>query len=468
MAKPGALFNGIMNCAYVLFSILALLWPAFHNGFPLVYSDTGAYIASGFEATVPVDRPVMYSFFVRHISLATSLWFVVVAQAGILYTIMTMWMSRLFGRINCFRNSFFIVSSLALLTSVAFYTSQIMPDIFAPIAILCFALLITYHDLNKGEILFAGIVLVFSSMAHSSVLLTATLALVLFVLIGISRKKINKKPIKRAAILILAAWLLIPTLNWTLNAGFKVSRAPNIFLIGRLSESGILKDYLREKCEADRIELCRFKEQLPEYSWQFLWNGNSPLYSDDCLDANGHRAGCWLKRNEEYKPVVKDILTSSYLFDYIIFSIKESVRQLNDYLNEDLASMMEDSPVLVNVAWRFKADHQSYISSIQSVSTYKSDLTNALQIVLVPASFLGLLVILLKKKWRSRLPQDFNQLLIAVILGVVLNAVVCATFSMVTGRFQGRVVWLIPFLFVVAIALLNSTRTKQEEQLLRS
>ena len=74
---PGKLFR----CFLFLLSLVALLWPALYNGFPLVYPDTGAYISSGLRLSVHPDRPVGYGLFILFSSMGISLWFVVVAQA---------------------------------------------------------------------------------------------------------------------------------------------------------------------------------------------------------------------------------------------------------------------------------------------------------------------------------------------------------------------------------------------------
>ena len=61
-----------MNLKTLLFRLLSafiLIIPAFYNGFPLVYSDTGAYISSGMELIFPIDRPITYGLFMRLCSL---------------------------------------------------------------------------------------------------------------------------------------------------------------------------------------------------------------------------------------------------------------------------------------------------------------------------------------------------------------------------------------------------------------
>ncbi|MBL8009530.1 MAG: hypothetical protein JNJ64_02895, partial [Flavobacteriales bacterium] len=66
----------------VLLATVGVLSVALMNGYPLVYADTGTYLASAFEGLVPVDRPFWYGAFIRGLSLnGASLWPVVVAQA---------------------------------------------------------------------------------------------------------------------------------------------------------------------------------------------------------------------------------------------------------------------------------------------------------------------------------------------------------------------------------------------------
>ena len=68
-------------CAATLALLIAALW----NGYPLVYSDTSAYLASGFLLETPIDRPITYGLFMRVCSLnGFSLGLVVLAQAMLL------------------------------------------------------------------------------------------------------------------------------------------------------------------------------------------------------------------------------------------------------------------------------------------------------------------------------------------------------------------------------------------------
>ena len=68
--KNGSAVKLIFNLILIGIGIFFLLIPAFANGFPIMFSDVGAYIGSGFSKTVPIDRPIVYGLFIRQISMA--------------------------------------------------------------------------------------------------------------------------------------------------------------------------------------------------------------------------------------------------------------------------------------------------------------------------------------------------------------------------------------------------------------
>ncbi|HQP01967.1 MAG TPA: hypothetical protein PK337_06695, partial [Bacteroidia bacterium] len=66
---------------FVFLGTLCLMADASYNGFPIVYSDTSTYIASGLELETPFDRPITYGLFLRLFSFnGLSLWFVIFFQ----------------------------------------------------------------------------------------------------------------------------------------------------------------------------------------------------------------------------------------------------------------------------------------------------------------------------------------------------------------------------------------------------
>jgi hypothetical protein len=453
------------NTAYFLLSLALLIIQALDNGYALVYSDSGAYIASGWDSHVPVDRPIMYAFFVRHISMAFSLWFVITMQAIIVTTLVLFTFKYFIKAANYFLCTFLTIAVLVAGTAVSYYTSQIMPDIFSGVVIICLGLLLTIEDLSKPVKIILAILVVFSNMAHSSNLLTSTLIIGFIILLTLIFKQIFQIPIKRICfvlLLIASSWLITPLLNYSLGAGFKVSRAPNIFIMGRLVESGILNQYLHDNCAPNSNPLCAYMDHLPEKAWHFLWYHESPLYAGGCRDAAGHHSDCWLIKNEEYRPLIKEIFTTpKYLKMYVAYAFRETMMQLVDFRNEGLAPMMEGSPVMGNIAWRFKKEYHQYINSKQSKAPYKAEINSIIQNVVISCCILFLGICFFVKRMRDRIPLQVRIFSLIVFLGIFFNAAICATFSMVASRFQGRVIWLL--LLVSILFTIYQFRKKTKE-----
>src|SRR5690349_975324 len=73
----------------LVLSVAALLLPAFVNGFPFVFADTGGYLARSFERTLALGRSALYGAFLAA-GIPFDFWPNVVVQAGL-----TVWVLRI-------------------------------------------------------------------------------------------------------------------------------------------------------------------------------------------------------------------------------------------------------------------------------------------------------------------------------------------------------------------------------------
>src|SRR5215211_6339668 len=74
--------------------LLALLAPALWNGFPLLFADTGGYIARPFERTLLLGRSALYGTFLAS-GIRLDFWPVVLIQAAV-----ALWIILLTLRVN--------------------------------------------------------------------------------------------------------------------------------------------------------------------------------------------------------------------------------------------------------------------------------------------------------------------------------------------------------------------------------
>ena len=155
--------------------------------------------------------------------------------------------------------------------------------------------------------------------------------------------------------------------------------------------------------------------------------------------------------NEEYDPIVKDVLTTpKYLKEFLVFSAKETFLQLKAFRVEQLTPQVEGSPIIVNIGWRFKDDYDAYKSADQAKETLGFFVVTAIQNVVVIGSLIFLAIVLIYRRWRQMLPKVLVPMITLCIAAMIFNAAICASLSMVGDRFQARIIWIIPMLAVLA------------------
>jgi len=301
----------------ILFYIIGaftLLIPAFYNGYPLVYSDTGSYIGGGMELILPKDRPIMYGLFAHFFSLSFSLWLVIFVQSFMVFYILWQ-ISKL--AVNYISKKFFIISMalLSWFTGLGWYTSQLMPDIFTIVTICLIALLLFRKKYSLLQTIIFSLFLLFSINTHFSNYIIAVLTIA--VLCVITRMSIfpnakNEVSFRLPVLVTILAIAVGSMTNFVIGNTFKVSQNSHVFLMGKMLDSGVLKSFLDDNCATKKYELCDCKNTLPDDSRKLLWDSDSPL----------QKKGDWKNSEAGYNEILMGIATSpKHLFLFFISSL---------------------------------------------------------------------------------------------------------------------------------------------------
>lgn len=423
-------------------SIIALLFcaPAFYNGFPLLFPDTSSYITAGFLNKVQGSRPWFYSGFVRHVSLWETLWLVVFVQgllvAGVLYL-----MFKEFYK-GAYRGKLYILYSLIIgtTTAVSFHVSRLMPDIFTPIVILLFSLLLLEKHLSRKERIFAVVLFVLATSVHNAHLIM-NVGMLLVLLFGSAFKSlrikykalgITRKKVGTLVLWVVCTHLTVCSVHYTMNGKFAATKGGSIFLFARLYDFGIAQAYLEEHCNGDlEGKICDSQKKI-YYSGTFLWHKDSYL----------NKSGGWSDENEAYfGELTKKILTTpKYLKAFIIRSIETTFMQLIKF---------EYTPVAPNTKWvtrvieeYYPMYHLSASGSRQMQNVYNQNYVDFNNIVQQTVLFIAALLILFLF-WSSGVSDKHKALTLLIIFGLIVNAFIAAATSGVYDRYQSRVAWLI-------------------------
>lgn len=440
----------------ILFYFLApllVLFPAFYNGYPLVYSDSGTYISSGMELLIPNDRPILYGLFIRIFSLGFSLWLVIYMQALISFYCLFELSKLVFKQLS--KSAFLLLLfPLSLFSGLSWYSSQIMPDIFTFCSFASLVLLLFAEEDSKLKKAIFSIIFLFSVQVHfSNFLISLAILIAAFI---IQKSAILETPLKLKFrlifILFILSFALSSSINFGIGSSFKISRGSHVFLMGKMLDSGVLKSFLDDKCEANNYSLCQYKDSLPLDSRTLLWGEDSPLQKE----------GGWQATEQSYRKILLGIFTSpKHLLLYCYNSTYASLSQL---VQIDLGSGLESSwyrdsssPPYIQIEKHFHLELNPYLQARQNGNLWKQELNvKAFNLVYKGLLFLSIafiLWIMTRKNRKEILDSKLSFIFLAIILLNVFNAIVSASLANVYDRLQARITWLL--IWFVLIVLLS-------------
>lgn len=423
---------------FLLLGTLCLMADALFNGFPIVYSDTSTYIASGLEFETPFDRPITYGLFLRIFSLnGLSLWFVVFFQALILSYLIYSLVKLVSDEKSYLKFGLLSIVFLSLFTSASWTVCQLMPDIFTSIALLSMILVLFGTHKRKTLLLLILLFFISTAMHMSHVLLFGILILSTFILKKYLLPKINYpgRNLKIAALLILVIASI-------LTMGSAMSKSKHAFFMGAIVEHGITKKYLDDYCNTEQYKLCAYKDSLPDKGYEFVWDENSPFY----------KIGGWKDTKTEFNEIIYGTLTHpKYIGLHITASVNATIRQLMLFsIGDGNGSFLEGTLLHERVAIYFPSDLNAYTASKQNQSKlgFIHFLNPLFQLIIVLSI---LFLIFLLTKFASSLDGPIKPICILLFFGILLNAWDCGTFANAIDRLGSKMIWLIPFMATLVL-----------------
>lgn len=379
------------------------------------------------------------------------MWPAVAFQALSVAYVLQLLMARLWG----LRSSQVVgvAAALSLLTPLGVYTGFLMPDVFAPLVILCIAVLAVYwRQLHRIHRWLLSALLLFSVSVHASHL---ALALCLLVLALAARwLSARWRGLSWAGLAMVAACIAGGLgAEWAFNKTVTAAvGAPPLHLphsAARLIDLGPGTDFLKQHCPESAYAVCAYVRNYPT-SWEdFLFSRNPAKGTFALADAATKR-----RMADEQFRFVLDVLR----FDPVGVVAGEAGGVLQQLGQFRVDIWGYSKRVLALYEGRVP---DSVFADMRSSRAARFPVFN--HWVTISSYALVLASVLLAGLWWSqragstaaapaRLQQrrfaDFSAIVVA---GVIANAVVCATLASSLDRFQSRVIWLLPFLTLVVL-----------------
>ncbi len=437
---PNWLSHHLPALGLVLLGALTLCLPAIWNGFPLVYSDTGAYLATAFEGKVPMARPTGYGLFIRYASLGGHIWLPLFAQGLLMAGLLLRTVRVALPQVDVRKAYPLALGAAVGLTGTAWYASQLMPDIFTGLVALTFFLLL-FDDGARwwGRLGYAFLAywFCFAHYSHTAILL-------LLVALGFGYWLLQAARRRRRPFLIgRLVWALLPGLlamlsfyyvNSTNGFGWRMTRSAHVFTMARLSETGLLAQYLQETCADQHWALCPYADSLPTSAADFIWREDSPF----------KKTGFWEGSRPQYDSLLADFFgRSNYVKAYAKVAVQSGLAQLVELsVGEGITPYNESSSPYKFFERAMPAQIPAYVASKQFNQEFSFTWEKWLLYATMVLSSLLLVVGLLG--YGRRLSREVTAFALVAILSYALNAFLTGALANVYARLQARIAWLLP------------------------
>jgi hypothetical protein len=442
--RTGTRTNGWALASAVM--LLALAWPALWNGFPIVFHDTGGYLARPFEATLLMGRSAIYGAFLL-IGIEYDFWPNVIMQGALVawLVLVTLRVHGLGGRPWL---AAAILVGLCIFTGLPWYAAQLMPDILLPIFVLGMALLAFHADaLRRWETAIIVVAMAAAVASHMSIL---ALALGIVALLAAARALGVRVRLPRPALALpagaVAGGVLLALLsNFAIAGQLTFTPGGFNFVFGRLVQDGIVDRYLADHCPDPAIRLCDYRAELPQTANEWLWAQKSPIDKLGGL--------------EEFEPEARRIVIESLAL-YPVMHLKTAmvalVKQFTAFATGDGLTPWNWYTQLTFEQYAPGA-LPDYLAARQRTSSFDFTWINLIHVPVQALAIAALPFIIVARPGRR-----IAALAMLLLVALVGNAAICGVLSSPHDRYQSRLAWLAALVVVIA-ALGRLTRERLKD-----
>ncbi len=435
-----------LRAALIGLGALFLLWTPLLNRYPFIYSDSGAYIYSGALMYVPPDRSIGYGIFLARINLLASLWAVVVLQAlllgGLMFRAAELVLASVPARARSWL-AFGIIVVTALTTTVSTFVGFISPDIFTSCLFLSgLVFVLTPH---RDERIVAAALIALALWVHNSHLILGAAMLLLLALAGslVWRKRIIFRRIVMLSIVVVGAFVAMAATNFYLRAGFTISRGGTTILLNRFVAAGVLAETLATYCGEQQWVLCDYQAQLRQPHDQpdwYLWGNDSPI-----------KLVGWDKNEPEQRALLGHAFQCCAA-RILVTSAAEAWKQFWLSTTGDQITFLGNEWNAVTALARF---YPNEVAAFQSSAPQRQTRPklSLLPFPEAPTQFTFLVLCVGLTALAARRKESTLALTMgALLLFLALNAALVGALNGASGRYQARIVWLVPYWTYVAAA----------------
>jgi hypothetical protein len=416
---------------------LMLLGPALWNGYPLLQSDTGGYLARWYEGYLVPSRSTAFGLYL-HFGEPSYFWLNLAAQA-----LATMWILqltlRVFGLARPWR-LFGTCLALTVTTALPWLVSMLLTDIFAGLSVLSLFVLVLHGDkISAKERAALFVFTAFSAATHS-----ATMAVLLglccvgWIARPFLRGRIKASALVQGMLSFAAGAVMLVSANYALSG--QVAWTPGGYAIAfaRMLQDGIVTRYLNDHCATQNFKLCPYRNDLPETADDFLWSRETVF----------NKLGRFPGMSDEMGYIAVHALA-----EYPLWQAEEALLATGEQMLKVATGENTDPPTVTHTYGIFRDYLRQQLKAVDAARQQKSFITfGPVNLIHVPAALISTALVfamLIAAVFRRRI-DDVTMLIATVCLALLGNAAICGVISGPHDRYGSRLVWIATFAIMIA------------------
>jgi hypothetical protein len=426
---------------------LMLVAPGLWNGYPLLQSDTGGYLARWYEGYLVPSRSTVFGLYL-HYGEHTYFWLNLAIQA-----LATMWILQLTLRVLGLAGPwrlFGLCLVLTLTTGLPWLASMLLTDIFAGLSVLSLFILVLHgNKISRSEKAALFVFTAFAAATHS-----ATMAVLLglccmgWIARPFLRGRIRAASLVQGTLTIATGAMMLVSANFALSG--QVAWTPGGYAIAfaRMLQDGIVTRYLHDHCPEQHFKLCPYRNELPETADDFLWSRETVF----------NKLGRFPGMSDEMGYIAVHALA-----DYPLWQAEEALLATGEQMLKVATGENTDHPTLMHTYGIFREYLPRQLKLMDAAREQKSHLTfGPVNLVHVPVALISTALVfamLIAALFRRR-TDDVTLLMATVVLALLGNAVICGVISGAHDRYGSRLVWITTCTLVIAAMRRFSARSK--------
>ena len=415
---------------------LMFLAPAVWNGYPLLQSDTGGYLARWYEGYLVPSRSTVFGLYL-HLGENTYFWLNLGIQA-----LATMWILQLTLRVFDMAKPLRLLGiclALTVSTALPWLASMLLTDIFAGLSVLSLFFLVLHGDKISG----IEKVALFAFTAFAAATHSATMAVLLglccvgWIAWPFLRDRIAIAGLAQGTLTIVAGAIMLLSANFALSGQLAWTPGGYAISFGRMLQDGIVTQYLRDHCPKQHLKLCPYRNDLPATADEFLWSKTSVFNTLGRFPGMNDEMGFIVTHSLlEYPLWQAEAATAAAAYQLILAATGENTNRPIPHTHGILEHYLPKQLKPVRAAYQ----QNGYITF------------GPVNLVHVPVALISTLLVfgmLGRAIWRRRL-DEFTLLTATVALALLGNAFVCGVISGPHDRYGARLVWIATLVVLIA------------------